>query len=564
MITHDLVQGSPEWHAFRAEHFNASDAPAMMGVSLYKSRNELLREKSTGIAVDVDSSTQRRFDDGHRFEALARPLAGKIIGEELYPATGSEGKYAASFDGITILDDIIFEHKTLNADICAALGGDGNTGALHEHYRVQMEHQLMVSGASKCLFMATKWEGDTLDEECHGWYIADLVLRKRIVDGWDQFERDLANYQPVEITEKPKAEAIMELPALFVQVRGEVTSSNLREFKEAANTFIAAIKTELQTDSDFANAEATVKFCKNAEESLDAAKKATLAQTASIDELMRTVDHIQAQLREKRLMLDKLVKTEKDRRKAEMVIEANVKYADHVAGLQDEISGIRLSQLLKTPDFGGAIKGLKSLASMHDALDTALANGKIEANAVAKDVRAKLEWCKDEAMGMSFLFPDLQNFIGMDLEAFKAVIKNRIAEHKAAEAEKAAAAIAKIEEEAKAKAEREAAAKLAAEEARIRAEERAKAEAEQRAEAEARAKIESESKARVHAEIESRKAASSKVAQITGAKQPGEIVGEEIPRPHRDSMVAVIAEHYGISIEHAEEWLRAEFAEVAA
>lgn len=527
MITHELVQGSPEWHEFRAKHLTASDAPAMMGVSLHKSRNELLREKATGITADVDNATQRRFDDGHRFEALARPLAEKIIGEELYPATGSEGQYAASFDGITMLEDIIFEHKTLNADIRTALGAHGDTGALHEHYRVQMEHQLMVSGADKCLFMATKWDGDTLTEECHGWYMADMALRKRIVDGWEQFERGLANYQPVEITEKPKAEAIMELPAFFAQVRGEVTSSNLREFKEAANTFIAAIKTELQTDGDFANAEATVKFCKKAEENLDAAKKAALAQTASIDELMRTVDHIQAQLREKRLLLDKLVKTEKDKRKAEMVIEANVKYADHVAGLQAEIAGIRLPLLLKTPDFGGAIKGLKSLASMHDALDTALANGKIEADAVAKDVRAKLEWCKEEAAGMSFLFPDLQNFIGMDMEAFKAVIKNRIAEHKAAEAEKAAAAIAKIEAEAKAKAEREASAKLAAEEARIRAEERAKAEAERKATA---------------TESKLGKAESQQIDKMDF-------------RPSINEIIVMLADGYDVSEKTAEEWL---------
>ena len=29
MITHNLIQGSQEWHAYRAAHDNASDAPAM-------------------------------------------------------------------------------------------------------------------------------------------------------------------------------------------------------------------------------------------------------------------------------------------------------------------------------------------------------------------------------------------------------------------------------------------------------------------------------------------------------------------------------------------------------
>jgi hypothetical protein len=44
---HNLIQGSPQWLAYRAQHFNASDAPAMMGVSPYKSRAEEPRRTST-------------------------------------------------------------------------------------------------------------------------------------------------------------------------------------------------------------------------------------------------------------------------------------------------------------------------------------------------------------------------------------------------------------------------------------------------------------------------------------------------------------------------------------
>ena len=48
MIIHEVKQGSPEWHALRANTRNASEAPAMMGVSPYKSRSALVREKATG------------------------------------------------------------------------------------------------------------------------------------------------------------------------------------------------------------------------------------------------------------------------------------------------------------------------------------------------------------------------------------------------------------------------------------------------------------------------------------------------------------------------------------
>ena len=71
---HNLQQGSPEWHAFRAEHFGASEAAAMLGLSKYTSRTELLRQKSTGISKEVDANTQAIFDRGHATEALARPI----------------------------------------------------------------------------------------------------------------------------------------------------------------------------------------------------------------------------------------------------------------------------------------------------------------------------------------------------------------------------------------------------------------------------------------------------------------------------------------------------------
>ncbi|HET7596027.1 MAG TPA: YqaJ viral recombinase family protein, partial [Burkholderiales bacterium] len=94
-----LVQGTPEWFAHRATCFNASDAPAMLGISPYKTRAQLLQERATGVTPEIDDATQKRFDDGHRYEALARPLAEGIIGDELYPCVGTDddGRYSASF-----------------------------------------------------------------------------------------------------------------------------------------------------------------------------------------------------------------------------------------------------------------------------------------------------------------------------------------------------------------------------------------------------------------------------------------------------------------------------------
>ena len=63
MITHSLKQGSKEWHEFRARHFAASDAPAMMGVSPHKTRSELLREVHCRTGSLEGSQRGLRQDD---------------------------------------------------------------------------------------------------------------------------------------------------------------------------------------------------------------------------------------------------------------------------------------------------------------------------------------------------------------------------------------------------------------------------------------------------------------------------------------------------------------------
>ena len=90
----NLVQGEPEWHAHRATHWNASEAPVMLGVSPHCTRDEMLRAYATGIPTEITEFQERIFAAGHAFEALARPLAEKIIGEDLYPCVGVEGDIA--------------------------------------------------------------------------------------------------------------------------------------------------------------------------------------------------------------------------------------------------------------------------------------------------------------------------------------------------------------------------------------------------------------------------------------------------------------------------------------
>ncbi len=419
MQTHDLKQGSPEWHDFRAKHFGASEAAAMIGLSKYTTRAELLQQKHTGIAKEHNGATEAVFARGHETEALCRPIIEARIGEPLSPVTLSLGRLSCSCDGLNFDGDIAWEHKQYNEALFASV----SRGELPEEHQPQCQQILLITGAEKLIFTCSD---GTPGREVSMNVLPDPAWFERISRGWEQFAIDLQNYQHTEATQEVAGRAPDSLPALRIEVTGMVTASNLAEFKAHSLAVFAGIKTDLQTDEDFANADKTTKWCKDVEDRLDAAKQHALSQTASIDELFRTIDAIKEEARQKRLTLEKLVKTRKDSIRIEMVQAANSKYAEHVSALQAEIQGIRLNLLLTAPDFGGSIKGLKTISSVQNAIDTAMASGKIAADATAKDVRAKLAWCKEHANGHGALFHDLQQLIGMDTQAFEAVIKNRI------------------------------------------------------------------------------------------------------------------------------------------
>jgi putative phage-type endonuclease len=461
----DLIQGSPEWLAYRATHFNASDAPAMMGVSPYKTRAELLRELHTGVAAEVDAGQQKRFDNGHRAEALARPLAEQIVGEDLYPVTGSEGRLSASFDGLTMAETLAFEHKALNAELKAAFDAswaaraeDPEAGRfLPIHHRIQMEQQLHISGAESILFMASEWTADgELVEERHCWYYPDAELRAQILRGWDQFAADLAAYTlPPSAAPTPVGKAPDLLPALRIEVTGAVTASNLAEFKATALATIRAVNRTLKTDQDFADADKAVKWCADVESRLKAAKEHALSQTADIEALFRALDEIGAEAKTVRLGLDKLVTRRKTEVREEAVAKARRALDEHVASLNAEIAPMRVT--VGPADFAGAIKGLRSIASMQDALDTALAGGKIAADTAARVVRGNVATFQAEAAGFEFLFADLGALVHKAADDFKAVLQARIAMHQTAVQRKRdeEAALARLKaEEAAAEADR--------------------------------------------------------------------------------------------------------------
>lgn len=460
MKTVNLQQGTPEWKQWRSSRFTASDAPVMLGISPYRTRESLLREKALGEAPEHSESTLALFAEGHRAEGLARAMVERIIDDELYPtvAEDDDGQLAASLDGMTLDGDTLFEHKLLNDDLrrCRDEGAP-----IPEHYRAQMEQQLMVTGAREVLFVASRWDdaGIQTEEPLHAHYESDPSMYRRILDGWAQFARDLRDWQPDTAAPAPEGSAPEMLPALHVEVRGQVIASNLTAFRERALAVIGNINTNPSTDEEFADAEKTVKWCKEVETSISGAKQNALGQTGDIDALFRALDEVSEFARKTRLTLEKAVKAKKDEIRADRIRAATVAYADFVAqAMQD--AGFQIT--VPRTDFAAVIHGLKTLASIDEKLGAALAREKSAFAARIDDAAAKLEWMRTETQASQWpsLFQrDLIDLLDLPADAFRDAVTGRIAKAQAEQAARdeaqrqAAEARARAEAEARARAE---------------------------------------------------------------------------------------------------------------
>lgn len=422
----NVTQGSQEWLDARRAYHTASEAPAAMGHSKYMSRTKLLAKK-TGVGEEhIDSHKQALFDRGHEAEALARPFAEKIIGSKLYPVTAVANvdgiPLLASLDGCTMSESTIWEHKLANQ----ALLEDVGAGILDPHYSIQLDQQLLVSGATRCLFTVSD---GTEENMAHMWYEPDQEKFALLVAGWKQFITDMETFVPPEAEKVLAAEPVLALPAVAVQVSGQIeVRQNFKTFEAALRNFLeSSLIREPQTDQDFVDLDGQIKMMKEAEAALDAAEAQMLAQITTVDEAKRQKDMLAKLLRDNRLMAEKLLASEKERRRAELIETARKAMTAHGEALQSEIQGVRLAVAM--PDFAGAIKGLKSLTSMKEKLDSALANGKATADMAAADIRKKLAWVAEHADEHRALLADLQQLVAKPMEDFQLVVTTRIKEH---------------------------------------------------------------------------------------------------------------------------------------
>jgi putative phage-type endonuclease len=192
-----LVQGTPEWHQHRAQFRNASESAAVMGLNPWQTPYQLWLVRTGRLEVPVTAPMQH----GTRLEPMARAAYEEQTGSVMQPLVLTEGDYSASLDGITLEGDLIVEIKCPYKGQASALWQAASVGEVPEHYGIQVQHQMMVSGAAQAHLWV--FEGST------GLLVGiqrDEAIMQAIRTAWDGFQTYLDTDTPPPLSDRDTVE----------------------------------------------------------------------------------------------------------------------------------------------------------------------------------------------------------------------------------------------------------------------------------------------------------------------------------------------------------------------
>ena len=436
----NIQQGTPEWHDLIRRTIGGSEVGILFGLG-HITRDELIKQKATGIVPEPSEFQAALFAIGHEIEAKARAIIEDLTGDEFFPSVfvDENNKSRASLDGINLAGDVIIEIKTLNKKNKSYIL-EGEVDPINIH---QVMYNMGMSGAERCLFIVS----DGTPENTFYTYVHfDIEWMDNIQSAITQFWLDVDAYQPEQSKSEPVLMPIMQLPALSIRVDGQLAiESNLEAFGDKLTGFIAGINRDPQTDEDFGNIVNAVKFLKSAEEELDNGLNYALSRIECVDRLIKRVEYFKGFSSSTRIPISKLPETRRKEIRDNLIIAAKNEYAKYCAGLEKEIDPIKL--MLVQPDFAQAIKGVKTMSSSRNNINTALAGAKSNARDIADELRECLDWYKENCLSFNYLFRDLQDIIYNNSDDFKLICESRIERHKQSEQEKATVLAEKMAEQ---------------------------------------------------------------------------------------------------------------------
>ncbi|HHT7702790.1 TPA: hypothetical protein ACT2DX_000799 [Pasteurella multocida] len=252
---------------------------------------------------------------------------------------------------------------------------------------------------------------------------------------------------------------------LILSTESKVLACNIQDFKAQAEKFLSTITSTFETDEDFGKAKEEVKLLKEVEDRTREAIKN--ARQGDIQELISQAEEIAEQFRQKRLFLDKTVKTREVEIKSEIVSTALDEVIRSMSGYENDVSialSTKYSRNVIKVRLEEATKRRSTIATLEKAVN---AEKSLIITEISSEGARIAERRKMIPIHYEHLFRDWQQLIGgeQDLEL---IVKQRIAEEEKREAELKA----KAEAEAKAREEAQTKAKAQAEIEAIQAQEK--------------------------------------------------------------------------------------------
>lgn len=181
-----MKQGTQSWLDKRKQYIGASDAPAVMKVSPWKTPFQLWEEK-VGLRKEPGDNTAMKY--GREMEEPARQAYERYTNNLVTPEVifHPQIKYMmASLDGLSLNGDIILEIKNANEEDHAL----AEEGKIPEKYIPQLQHQLdCLPGSVLHYWSFRKGKGALVEVSRDEEYVKNLVLEEGCF--WDkvlQFE----------------------------------------------------------------------------------------------------------------------------------------------------------------------------------------------------------------------------------------------------------------------------------------------------------------------------------------------------------------------------------------
>lgn len=206
-----LQQGTNEWLEWRAARgkfalpdggprIMASEVPVIMGVSPYMTAHQLWMVKTGRMRPPALNRAMMR---GHQYEPAARQKLSELLGEPLEPlcCQAVDGDAApiwagASLDGSNAFGSIIIEVKVPGKKDFA----DVRARNIPRKYAPQVQWQLLICGADKCLF-AVYDPGDGVvsdkEEMLHIEVLPDPEMQRQLIEKCEAFRKAVMEDTPL-------------------------------------------------------------------------------------------------------------------------------------------------------------------------------------------------------------------------------------------------------------------------------------------------------------------------------------------------------------------------------